>query len=396
MRIVHVVPTVDRGSLGQIAVNLAKQQRRLGCEAKVWCTDIEQGVRNALAESGLREGEIVAYEAKGFPQIRYSPSMERAVNLNAGTPIDIVHQHGVWTALSRVTNKWRAIHRRPTVIAPHGSLAPIARNRSRWKKKIALMAYESENLGHASCLHATGWLELESLRAYGLRNPVALIPTGVSEEWLQSTGDSARFREGFDLPEERPIMLYLSRVTPIKGLPMLLKALANIRARLGDWLLVIAGPDEFNHTRTISDLVRQLSLERWVRLVGPVYDQQKRDAFAAASFFVLPSYSESSALVVTEALGAGLPVLTTRGTPWSELEVHNCGWWVETTVDGLANALTGITGLSQALLFEMGCRGREFVLKNSTWSQAAQKTRLLYSWLLGDAARPDFVELCGT
>ena len=388
----HILPIVGRRSfgIGPVALNLAKQQTALGCEVRVWCADSEEGVHCAVADSGLPQGVIARYQAFGRSRVYFSPSMERAVD-GADGAIDVVHQHGVWTALSRVTNRWRETHKGLTVIAPHGSFAAAALNRSRWKKKIALLAYETENLRRASCLHAVSMLEVESLRTYGLRNPVALIPNGVSEEWLESTGDSSRFLEDLGLREGRPVMLYLGRVTPIKGLPMLIRALARIRTQLDDWLLVIAGPDEFNHSATIVDLIEELEMEQWVRVVGPVYGQQKRDAFAAASFFVLPSYSEGFPLVVMEALGAGVPVLTTKGVSWPELETHNCGWRTEATEDGLVDALTTIVDLPETVLSKMGHSGKELVIRSYTWSQAAQKTRFLYHWLLGAGARPDFL-----
>ena len=85
-----------------------------------------------------------------------------------------------------------------------------------------------------------------------------------------------------------------------------------MRSKLDNWLLVIAGPDEFNHAARIAELIKEQEMERWVRVVGPLYGQQKRDAFAAASFFVLPSYSESFSNVVLEALGAGVPRCSRR------------------------------------------------------------------------------------
>jgi glycosyltransferase involved in cell wall biosynthesis len=393
MRIAHILPMVGRRSLGlgPVAINLAKQQRKLGCEAEIWCTDSEEEVRSAVVDNCMPEGVIARYEAFEFSRVYFSPSMERAVGRDVGGAIDVVHQHGVLTALSRVTNRWRETHKGCTVIAPHGCLDGVGLNRSWWKKKIAIMAYEGENLHRASCLHATSMLEVESLRTFGLRNPVALIPNGLSEEWLEGTGDGSRFLEDFGLQEGRPVMLYLGRVTPLKGLPMLVRALARMRCELDNWLLVIAGPDEFNHAAAIVDLIKELKMERWVRIVGPLYSQQKRDAFAAASLFVLPSYSEAFSLVVTEALGAGVPVLTTKGVPWPELETQNCGWWTEATEDGLLDTLRRIMDLPEAALGKMGRSGKELVIRSYLWSQAAQKTCLLYQWLLGGGSRPEFV-----
>ena len=330
----------------------------------------------------MPEGLIARYEALEFSRIYFSPSMERVVGRDGGRAIDIVHQHGVLTALSRVTNRWRETQ------GVHGGGAsrlfrPRGLNRSWWKKKMALMAYERENLNQASCLHATSLLEVESLRAFGLRNPIALIPNGMSENWLESTGDGPKFLEDFGLPQGRPILLYLGRVTPLKGLLMLIRALSRMRSQLDRWLLVIAGPEEFGHGAAIAELTKEKGMERWVRVIGPLYAQQKRDAFAAASFFVLPSYSEAFSLVVAESLGAGVAVLTTKGVPWPELETEKCGWWTEATEDGLLDALKKIVELPEDMLRKMGRSGKELVTRSYTWRQAAQKNSPPVSVALG-------------
>ena len=128
--------------------------------------DGEEEMRWAIADNGIPEGMITRYKALEFSRLYFSPSMERAVSLDSSGVINVVHQHGIWTALSRVTNRWREAHKVLTVVAPHGALAGVALNRSWWKKKIALVAYESQNLHQASCLHATSMLEVENFRAF--------------------------------------------------------------------------------------------------------------------------------------------------------------------------------------------------------------------------------------
>ena len=81
-----------------------------------------------------------------------------------GGAFDLVYQHGVLTAVSRVINRWRETHQRFTVIALHGFLDGVGLNWSWWKKRFALMAYERENRHRASCLHAISMLDVESLR----------------------------------------------------------------------------------------------------------------------------------------------------------------------------------------------------------------------------------------
>jgi glycosyltransferase involved in cell wall biosynthesis len=301
----------------------------------------------------------------------------------------VVHQHGIWTAVALAT---LSFSRRgaPVVIAAHGSLQPWTLRRSRTRKAFARFAYEGRNLRRAACLHATGPAEIEDFRRFGLRQPIALIPNGAPES-AYALGDAERFRATYGLPADRRIMLYLGRVTPKKGLPMLVAAWASLRSLLAEWLLVVAGPDEFGHLAEVQEAVRQHGLASEVRFVGPQFDREKADAFAAAHCFVLPTFSEGAPIAVLEALAAGVPVLTTTGAPWEDLVRHGCGWWVEPSEVGLRKALREIAALDLESMSAMGRRGAELVRTNYSWRRASDMTLRLYEWLLHRSARPDFV-----
>ena len=91
-----------------------------------------------------------------------------------------MHQHGIWTGVSAFTRSWRVRRHGASVIAPHGSLSPWALCRSRWKKTLALAAYERSNLQNASCLHALSQREAEELTGLlaGGISPLALLDKG--------------------------------------------------------------------------------------------------------------------------------------------------------------------------------------------------------------------------
>jgi glycosyltransferase involved in cell wall biosynthesis len=317
--------------------------------------------------------------------------MERAAAGSMGRSVDIVHQHCLWLANSRTTFYLYKNRKVPSVIAPHGSLEPWALQRSSLKKRIALSLYERNNLYKASCLHALSELEVTGFREFGLRNPIAIIKNGISQSWLDSEGDSAGFRSKFNIHPEKRIALFLSRITPVKGIPLLIEALAMIRETLDNWILVLAGADEFHHLREIQAAVNKNNLDDHVVFSGLLADQTKRDAYAAADLFVLPTRREAAPIVVLEALGAGIPVITTKGAPWQDLITHDCGWWTDISANALASALKDAAMKSPAALKAMGGRGRTLVSSHYTWKQAAQMTIKLYEWLLGRGERPAFV-----
>jgi glycosyltransferase involved in cell wall biosynthesis len=392
MNVLHLIPGAGPGSFGggPVALNLAREQEAAGCPAQLWSLDSEADRQWAAASSGLATARLRSFATSAPAALRWSREMERAARGQAAS-LSVVHQHALWTGISRVSLGLREGHGIPSIVTPHGALEAWALKKSSWKKRIALALYERNNLFNASCLHACSQQEAEGFREYGLRNPIAVIPNGVSLDWLESRGDADSFRRSFQIPADRRVMLFLSRITPVKGLPLLVQALQSVRYRLEDWVVLIAGSDESGHLEDIQGQVAALQLRDHVIFTGPLFGQAKRDAFAAAELFVLPTLRENYGIVVAEALGAGVPVLTTRGAPWQGLEERRCGWWVDTDADALAEALHGILSRDPEELRVMGARGREWAAAELTWAGSAQMSIELYQWLLGRREKPEFV-----
>jgi len=378
--------------MGYAAVGLMREQLFMGCGATIWTLDREPAAELAH-KTDLDPHSIMCFPSVGPSAIGFSPAMEHASRSAIGRNFSLLHQHGIWMANSRVTDRWRKTWRRPTVIAPHGMLMAYALQISRFKKRMATLVYEAQNLREATCLHATSSEEAHGFRRYGLIQPIAVIPNGVSQSWLLSKADGKRFRREFEIVRERRILLFLSRLHPQKGLPLLLEAMAHLRSELGDWLLVIAGPDQLGHRQELEKLAQQLGVTKWVRFVGPLMGGMKRDAFASAEVFVLPTHCENFGNVIAEALAVGLPVLTTRGAPWEIVIKERCGWWTDIHSDALLDALAKAIRLPTAELTAMGERGRKLVATHYMWRNAAEKTIRLYHWLLGQATQPEFILL---
>jgi glycosyltransferase involved in cell wall biosynthesis len=231
----------------------------------------------------------------------------------------------------------------------------------------------------AACFHVTAEAETEALRALGLPQPTALIPNGVHLPETMPDGTATADRRA----------LFLSRVHLKKGLPMLLDAWARVAPE--GWTLEIVGPDEGGHRAELEAQVAALGLNGEVVFSGPVDDADKWTKYAAADLFVLPTHSENFGIVVAEALAAEVPVLTTTGTPWRELETRDCGWWVEPATDAIAGALAAATTQDDNTLAVMGQRGRTLVEDNYTWAAVGRKMRQAYEWILGRDPLPDFV-----
>jgi glycosyltransferase involved in cell wall biosynthesis len=392
--ILHLIPSVGPGSfgLGQVAMNLVREQNRLGRNAAVWSLDNEADRQWAADSFGVSIDRIRRFSPSRPNILKWSRDMERAAGQEA-KDISVVHQHAIWTGMSRCTSMLHERFGIPTVVTPHGSLEKWALRKSGWKKKIAMALYESANLHNASCLYACSDQEVTSFRDFGLKNPVAVIPNGISADWLTCHGDNSAFRRQFGIPVDKRLLLFLSRITPKKGLSMLIDVMSNAKELLADWHLVIAGADEFNHQVTIENKIVVNGLESKVTFVGNLLGQIKRNSFSAAELFILPTLSENFGIVVIEALGAGIPVLTTKGAPWKVLEDQKCGWWSDVNTEALTEVLKSALSRSPEELRIMGQRGKELVAARYTWAKSAEMTIELYEWLLHRRERPDFVVL---
>ena len=308
--------------------------------------------------------------------------LKRLVQTNSPA---LIHSHGLWAPV----NHWAASAAKrsgiPLVIQPRGMLEPWALNHKALKKKIAMALFQRRDLESAALFIATAAMEYESIRALGLRQPVAVIPNGVQFGPAPLPGNTA-VAPVPHRPER--LALFLSRVHPKKGILNLLNAWA-LAAPQG-WRLQIAGPDEGGHLAEVMALARKLGIDHAVDYLGELAGDAKTQAYLGADLFVLPTFSENFGVVVAEALAHGLPVITTRGAPWADLETFGCGWWVDIGVDPLVHALREAMALRDDERRAMGERGRAYV-RRYDWDDIARQTIGVYRWVLGQGPQPDCV-----
>jgi glycosyltransferase involved in cell wall biosynthesis len=332
---------------------------------------------NALAASGVTvalwaaDGSAEESALLGDDVERLSGPLKTA----AAFAPDAVHDNGLWLAHNHRIADLSRERGWPRIISPRGMLEPWAMAHKGWKKQAAWHLYQRRDLARAAALHATADPEAQTLLGHGFAAPVACIPNGVDLPALAPRPPTA------DGPRTA---LFLGRIYPVKGLPMLIEAWARVRP--AGWRLVIAGPDEAGHRRVVEAAVGAAGLEGDVRFVGPVEGQAKTELLGAAELFVAPSHQESFGMAIAEALAHGLPVLTTTAVPWSALEARGCGWRAEPRAAAIAAALRDATGRSAPELRSMGEIGRTYVAGAFGWESVAAQFLGLYERLLGGAA----------
>jgi glycosyltransferase involved in cell wall biosynthesis len=313
----------------------------------------------------------------------YAPDMTRTII--EWDPM-VVHTHGIWMHHSRSVLQWARQTARPRIVSPHGMLDPWAIRNSNWKKRIAGALFEHRNLREADCLHALTESEARSMRAYGLDNPIAVIPNG--------TDLPDNVAPGSDRSRDRPRrLLFIGRIHPKKGLIELIQAWALFRqaapVAAGSWRLVIAGWDDGGHLANLRNEISSFGVADSIDLTGPVFGEAKDRLMREADAFVLPSYSEGLPMSVLEAWAYGLPVLMTR---MCNLPVgFERGAAVEIDTRPQAIATSFVETLAREDIGDLGRRGRALVEAEYSWPRVAAAHRSVYDWLCGRRERPQCV-----
>lgn len=379
MRVLHVspyfAPAFVYGGPPRSIFGLCKALVACGVDVEVMTTtangpdaDLPAAVDAAVDLEGVR----VRYFPLAWPRrVWRAPDLRRAIRRDIDS-FDIVHVHGLWHLPGADAAAAARRSGVPYVVSPRGMLQPEALEISRTPKLVAWRAFQERELRGAAFLHATSDQEAGALARFQFGPPVATVPNGVEVLELSAAERGAALSRFGLSPSERYV-LFLGRIHPIKRLDILAAAAGILRAR--DVTVVIAGPDERDHRRSIEPLFAASGLRTlWT---GAVDDRDKAALLGGAQALVLCSDTESFGLSAAEALAAGTPVVATRTCPWEALEPEGAGRWVAQDPASIADALDNILA-SAALRREMGERARLLVERRYSWRANARALAAQY------------------
>jgi len=302
---------------------------------------------------------------------------------------DIYHYHGVWLP----SNHWVASAARRKgkkyVFNPRGDLETYRINYNKWKKLKKMLIwhiYGKKDVQDANCIIATSRQELIAIRRLGITAPIAIIPNGIE---MNNYPQTIVHEE-----HEKKVVLFLSRVNPIKGLELLIEAWGLLPSALRDnWELHIAGnSDPADYVHKLETQISSLNLSETVKLLGPITGDAKMRKYMNSDLFILPTFNENFGNVVAEAMMCECPAITTNNAPWEVLVEDKCGWWIDLSVENIVKTLTDAMSLSDDERRELGKLSRQCIISHFSSESVAKKTKKLYEWILGLGDKPEFVE----
>ncbi|HZY86341.1 MAG TPA: glycosyltransferase [Gemmataceae bacterium] len=388
MRALHVIPAVAPrygGPSASLLPMCAALALRPGLRVEVATTDAD-GSAGRLTAADLPAGDVPVhlFRRDWSERWKYSRGLAAWLRRHAGD-YDVLHVHAVWGHATAAA--CRAARRAgvPVLLRPCGMLSDYSRRRSAWRKALYWRLVERPNLAAVRLFHATSAAEGRELEGLGLGVPAEVIPLGVDPQAWSQPRDPGALRERCGAAAGgRPVLLFLSRLHPKKGLAdLLLPAMARLR---GDAFLAVAGgPDE--HEPRYADAVRaeveRLGLAGRVALLGAVAPAQRWALLDGAAAFVLPSRSENFGVVVAEAMARGVPVVVSDSVQSCEhVAVADSGRVVPLQVEALADALDGLLAAPE-LRQEMGRRGQDYARRHFAWPAIAECIAAAYTSCLG-------------
>lgn len=374
MKILHVIPGLANSSgPSQVVSHLVREACASGHECSLYYAT----GRNADCEVTIHpDCDVQGFPALGLKKWGYSPEMKRAV-LSKVPNCDIVHCHSMWLYPTMIAARTAYRAGVPYIIRPAGSLEP-------WcvrglKKQLYLKLIERTILDRASAIHAVSQQEANNVKSFGFRAPAVVVPNGV--DIAESGPSRSEARRLLGLPEDRPIVLFLSRIHEKKGLDVLGEAMLDVRKRLPAAMVAVAGPDSHEYAKKIKQLYKDLGIIDATRFLGEVSGELKQAAYRAADVFALPTHSENFGVVVLEALAEGTPVVVSKNAPWAAVEERRAGFWIENTPSALSHAVTTILS-NPDLHEEMSRNAKDFVIEQFSWASIGRSIEQMYQQII--------------
>lgn len=359
--------SASRGGPPVVVARLAATQAAMGNDVSVVsCFAPPHGAGAALLK-GLPGGNAVSL-------LDFDPSDPLCLSISgldgrAPAMPDVVHLHEFW-----IPRLWKAAsaarrHRIPYVLSPHGTIGPRHLADKRLKKRIGMILGGRRLISGARFVQAFTATEASEIAGIVGNVPIEVIPNGIVAEEFASLPPAEEFTQRVPGLSGKPYLLFLARLSPTKGIDLLIESFIAVSHHHPSLQLVVAGPD-YGAKQGLVDRAREAGVEARVHVVGSISGSVKLAAFRGAVATCLVSRFEGFSMTLLESLACGTPVIASDMCNFPEIETSGVGLVVPCDAAAAARAIERI--LSESREREaMAARARPYVNANFTMSEVA-------------------------
>lgn len=327
--------------------------------------------------------DVVELKQKKLPGGFLTPTnMRRVAGLFSEHKNTVINFHIPWVLsnfqLARLANQ----HKVPYIVTPHGSLDTWSMDQKNLKKEIFWFLFGKKHYRDARCIHYTAESEKEQGQQYIIKESAFVIPCLFDSTEFANLPDSSLAESKFsDIDNERPNILFLSRIHPKKGTDILVRATRLLKDRGVECNVLLAGPDDVKakgYRAELEQLINELDLVESVHLIGMVKGREKLSLYNRAELFVLPTHQENFGFVLVEAMACGTPVVTSFGVDiWREIE-RGGATITENIPELVAEKIAALLADKEALN-ALGEKSREWVFKEFDAAKLAADYSAMYT-----------------
>ncbi|MGD2180450.1 hormogonium polysaccharide biosynthesis glycosyltransferase HpsP [Lusitaniella coriacea] len=388
MKILQIIPSISvvYGGPSQMVRGLSSALASQGVEVTVLTTDsngdvgqppLDVPLERPVEENGY---QVRYFRCSPFRRYKFSLGLLRWLAANA-KEYDLAHIHALFSPVSTSAATVARSRGLPYILRPLGTLDPADLQKKKQFKQIYAALWEGKNIAKAAAMHFTSPQEAKISERFGAKTKDIIIPLGVQRPELPEAG---QVRAKWGIPADRPLLLYMSRLDPKKGLDLLFPALEALIEEGVDFHFVLAGSNsqDPDYEEAIRSQIEESPLNSRTTIAGFVRGEDKLALLRDADLFVLPSYYENFGIAVAEAMVAGVPVVISDQVHiWSEVEQAEAGWVVPCGIAELKKALkSAIT--DEASRQQKGSNAQTYALEHYSWRAIAQQMIAAYQTLL--------------
>lgn len=337
MKILQVIPffSPKYGGTVNSTYILSKELSKAGHEVTILTTDIDHddGYVNSIEREGVNVVQFPFIFNVGL--LIYSPAMKKWLDNNL-EDFDVIHMHNFRSYQNSIVRKYAIKYNIPYILQARGSLLPFFQKQT--LKKLYDFVWGNKILENATAVVALTKMEAKQYSYMGVvDNKIKIIPNPIDFHVVSENLEEGRFRLKYGINEDDKIILYLGRLNSIKGIDLLVESFSNLLNEKNNVKLIIVGPDD-GFKNYLESLVKELQIENEVSFTGPLYGNDKFEAYLDADVYVLPSRYEIFGNTILEAAACGTPIIVTENCGISDF-VEEFGYVVPYEVKKLEKAI---------------------------------------------------------